>query len=305
MWVCSNVTMPRMSQDQKNNRVGALTGAEAKTPLDRAKQIQEMQAQMDSMSIAPAPVKTPVAPEATQAAVATNLQKLVETFDAKPVEAVNLIKNEGNVSADAQLYGAKQVDEGSLFGVTSKGTDIDIKGNPWKVIPFGPPQVAALIDVKKPIEQYDVQVPQNAVRLKEGALFQLTAKPKTGNEAPIKKAVLVDDKGGVKGADFKSKGQLERALNEIPSFAMNLFQSVFGDGVQKDMPKTHHRVVSIEQGKRSAYEVKIERKNEIDGKWRSETVTLNNFGLKVPPSNDPRRHDINVAMYYLDRFSAA
>lgn len=296
-----------MSQDQKNNRVGALSGPEAKTPLDRANQIREMQAQMDSMPIAPAPVKTPaIAPEqAAQAAVATNLQKMVETFDARPVEAVSLIKNEGDVSADAQLYGAKQVDESSLFGVTNKGSDIDIKGNPWKVIPFGPPQVAALIDVKKPIEQYDVQVPQNAVRHKEGALFQLTAKPKTGNEAPIKKAVLVDDKGGVKGAEFKSKIHLERALTEIPSFAMNLFQSVFGDGVQKDMTKTHHRVASVEVGKRSAYEVKIERKNEIDGKWRSETVTLNNFGLKVPPANDPRRHDINVAMYYLDRFSAA
>ncbi len=295
--------MALMSQDQKQNRVGALSGSEAKTPLERAKQIQEMQRQMDAMPVAPAK-QAPPAVQA-QAAVATSLQKLVETFDAKPVEAVNLIKNEGNVSADAALYGSQQVDESSLFGGPKKSDGPEVTGPVWKTIPFGPPQTAALLDVKKPIETYNVQVPPQAVKIKEGTLFQLTATPKAGNEAPIKKPVLVDQKGNMKGAEFKSKGQLERALNEIPSFAMSLFQSVFGEGVLKDAQKTHHKIVSVDQGKRSAFEVKIERKNEIDGKWRSETVTLNNFGLKVPPSNDPRRHDINVAMYYLDRFQAA
>lgn len=295
--------MALMSQDQKQNRVGALSGSEAKSPLDRAKQIQEMQRQMEAMPVAPAK-QAPPAVQA-QAAVATSLQKLVETFDAKPVEAVNLIKNEGNVSADAALYGSQQVDESSLFGGPKKSDGPEVTGPVWKTIPFGPPQTAALLDAKKPIESYNIQVPPQAVKIKEGTLFQLTATPKAGNEAPIKKAVLVDQKGNMKGADFKSKGQLERALNEIPSFAMSLFQSVFGEGVLKDSQKTHHKIVSVEQGKRSAFEVKIERKNEIDGKWRSETVTLNNFGLKVPPSNDPRRHDINVAMYYLDRFQAA
>ena len=297
--------MDRMSNDPNQKRVGGLSGPEAKSPTDRMDVIRRMQEQMESTPIAPAKTNAPAPAATAQTNVATSLQKLVEVFDAKPVEAVNLIKNEGNVSADAALYGSQQVDESALFGGPKKADGPEVTGPVWKTIPFGPPQVAALLDTKKPIESYDVQVPAQAVKIKEGSLFSLTAKPKTGNEAPIKKAVLVDAKGAMKGAEFKSKNQLERALNEIPSFAMNVFQSVFGEGVQKDMPKTHHRIVSVEQGKKSAYEVKLERKNEIDGKWRSETVTLNNFGLKVPPSNDPRRHDIVVAMYYLDRFQAA
>lgn len=295
-------TMRPMSQDPNQNRVGALSGTEAKTPLDRAKQIQELQRAFDSQPVAPqVQAQTPVA----EVHVPVPAQKPVEVFDAKPVEQVNKLTNKGDVGADAALYAANQVDESSLFGVRDANSDVDVKGPVWKTIPFGPPQVAALADLKKPIENYNVSLPQKTVQLKEGRLFSLTLTPKAaGSEPAIKKAVITDDKGNIKGADFKSKGQLERALNEVPSFAMSLFQSVFGDGVLKDSPAQHHKIVSVDGGKKSAFEVKLERKNTIDGKWKTETVTLNNFGLKVPPSADPRRHDINVAMYYLDRFQA-
>lgn len=293
--------MPGMSQDPNQNRVAGITGAEAKTPLDRAKQIQEMQRQLESTPVQPQPAG-PAQVKDTQAAVSTTLQKAVEVFDAKPVEQVNLIKGPSNTAADSGVYGAKQVDESALFG--AKSSDIEVTGPVWKVIPFGPPQTSALADLKKPLENYHVHIPQQTVKHKEGNLFQLTFTPKAGGEAPVKKAVITDDKGNLKGAEVKNKGQLERILTEVPQFTLSLFQSVFGEGVQKDSPKTQHRVVSVETGKKSAYEVKIERKNDLDGKWKSETVTLNNFGLRVPPSNDPRRHDIVVAMYYLDRFQA-
>src|SRR5205807_3174434 len=162
----------------------------------------------------------------------------------------------------------------------------------------GPPQeVAPLFELKKPPSEYEFKLPPNVVKIKEGNLFNVTAEPKTkGSEPEQRKAVVVDDGGRLKGAEFKNKNALEKALAQIPSFAQGLFQSVFGAGVLKDQPK-NLRVSSVETGKKSAYEVKLERKNELDGKWKTETVTLNNFGMKVPASNDKRRHDINVAMY--------
>ncbi len=47
----------------------------------------------------------------------------------------------------------------------------------------------------------------------------------------------------------------------------------------------------------------LERKNEISGQWDSRVLTLNNFGLRVPPSDtNPHKYDLVVANYHLDRF---
>src|SRR4051812_25274806 len=97
-----------MSQDPNQNRVAPLAGTEAKTPLERAKQIQEMQRALEAQ---PVQAQSPAAKvQDTQAAVSTSLQKAAEVFDAKPVEQVNLIKGPNNSGADAGVYGAKQVD---------------------------------------------------------------------------------------------------------------------------------------------------------------------------------------------------
>jgi hypothetical protein len=283
---------------EPDGRVNAPSRTEAKTPLERAQQIQEMQRAMEAQ-----PVATPAAAPVKQAEQVHQAQKIVEVFEAKQVQQVEL-KPTGTNPADQAAYASAQKDVNALFG--PKGDDVEVKGNPWKIIPFGPPQdVAQLFDLKKPLAEYDFKMPANVVKIKEGNLFQVTAEPKNkGSEPAQKKAVVVDDGGRLKGAEFKSKGSLEKALAQIPSFAQGLFQTVFGEGVLKDDPK-QHRIKSIEVGKKSAYEVKLERKNDLDGKWKTETVTLNNFGMRVPPSQDPRRHDINVAMYYLDRFQAA
>src|SRR5262245_37934053 len=108
-----------MGQDQNSNRnVGALSRAEPKTPLERAKQIQEMQRQLETQQPATSPTATPQPgaqhPNETQAAVSVSLQKAVEVFDAKPVEQVNVIAAPLKQGADQLGYGATQVDEAAL-----------------------------------------------------------------------------------------------------------------------------------------------------------------------------------------------
>ena len=49
--------MTTMSQDQNSGRVAPVVGNDAKTPLDRAKQIQEMQRQLETPG-APTPGAT-------------------------------------------------------------------------------------------------------------------------------------------------------------------------------------------------------------------------------------------------------
>ena len=299
-----------MSNDPKQDRVSALTGTEAKTPLERARQIQEMQRAMeaqqpqaqtfDSAQHAQQAQSAQSAQAATQAQVA---QAAHAVFDPRPVTAAEqVLKQPPANPAEQAAYGKVQKDPAALFG--QKGAQIEITGNPWKVISFAD-AVPGLLDLKKPLADYDVKVPEEAVKLKEGALFNLSVTPKAaGSSEPAqKKAVLVDNQGRLKGAEFGNKDALQKALTSIPSFAQSVFQAVFGEGVLKDEPK-NLKVKNVAVGSRSAYEVTLERKNEVDGKWRTETATLNNFGLKVPPSSDPKRFDIIVANYYLDGFQA-
>lgn len=293
--------MPAMSKDQNPNHVAPVGGPEAKTPLDRARAVQELQRAAEAAGVqASAPVARG---SEAQPSVGSGVPHSSGNFDVTR-SAPSALTAARPTGADAVAYGASQVDDASLFGNRS-GAELQVRGNPWKVIPFGPPQQLAVLDTKKPIETFELHVPPQAVKHKEGNLFQITATPKAAGEAPIKRAVLTDDKGAVRGLEVKNEKHLARALAEIPSFALSLFRTVFGDGVMQDEPERHHRVVSVAKGKGSAYQVQIERKNTLDGKWKAETVPLNNFGLRVPEANDPRRHDIVVAMYYLDRFQAA
>lgn len=295
-----------MSQDPKQSRVGALSGAEAKTPLERAKQIQEMQRQLDAQPVAP---QAPPATQTNEAqkTAAPVLQKAAEVFEPKPVEPVNVISGPIIHGADQLGYGATQVDESALFGLGS-GTAPEVTGNPWKIIPFGDPperQLAPILDLKKPVAEYAFVVPQKSVKLKQGHLFEVGLKPKTAGNEPLKRqAVIVDERGTIKGAEFKTSKALEQGLAGLPGFAMGLFQSVFGDGLGKDDPE-RMKVLKVSVGKKSSYEAVLEYRSPLDGKKREKTVPLNNFGMKVPESADPRRHDIITRMYRLDSFEAA
>jgi hypothetical protein len=296
--------MAFMSQDPNQNRVAGITGTEPKTPLERAKQIQEMQRAAEAQQAQPVATHAPAAagtstpPQTT----ASGSNHVAAMFDVTPVAQVDTLKGPSTAGADQAVYGAKQADHAAIFGVKSNDLDATPTGPIWKVIKFSTGEV---LDLPKAESEYNLHVPPNAVKTKHGNMLQLTATPKAGPTAsdPVKKkAVLVTDEGHLKGAEWGSKQALEKALKTIPSFATSVFRSVF-DGVQKFDDKLH-RILSVDKGSKSAYEVKIEQKNEYNGKWKTETVTLNNFGVRVPPSNDPRRHDFNVAMYYLDRFQA-
>jgi hypothetical protein len=288
-----------MSNDQNQKPAAPIAPAQAKTPLERARQIQEMQRAMESQApqqaTQAAPTQAAHAPE-----TAERVQQTHEVFEAKPVSPADQAAKAQ--PAEIQAYAKAQAPVQALFG--PKGGEVEITGNPWKVIPFGD-VLPGLVDLKKPLNDYNVKVPDTAFKLKEGNLFQITlsAKNQASGETPIKKPVLVDNNGKLKGAEFTNKDQLSKALATIPSFASALFEAVFGDGVLKDEPK-NLKLGEVKVGARSAFEVTVERKNEFTGKWKTEVATLNNFGLKVPASADPKRFNINVADYFKDGFTA-
>lgn len=293
-----------MSQD-KSNPLAPLGGSEKLSPADRVKLAQQMMERQQDTQQLPLTVSTPVTPGSPAATVADPTPHVSNAFDVNAVTAANAINAVTNVASDAVGYGAAQKPDNALFSPGTTNGAVDIKGPVWKTIPFGPPQTAALLDTKRPIENYNVQLPQGGVRIKQGQLFQLTATPKSGTEPTLKKAVLVDDSGKLKGIEVKSAKQLERALREIPEFVANLFSSVFGVGTDRDNPATHHRVGDVKQSTKGAYEVTVGRKNEVDGKWNEVTVPVNNFGIKIRPGGDPRAQDIHPSQYYLDRFTAS
>jgi hypothetical protein len=293
--------MGSMSQDQNGNRVGAVAPNEAKTPLDRAKQIQEMQRAMETQPAAPvaAPVPTATPQKATQSGSSN-----VAVLAAPAVQHAEALKGPNGAAADQAIFGAKQADEANLFGQKTGDPETVPTGPIWKIIKFDTGQV---LDTPKAIAEYDVKVPPNAVKTNKGNLVQLSATPKPGGaaagEPTKKKAVLVDNEGHLRGMEWGSKEKLQKGIADFPSYALSLFKSAF-DGVFKYDPNLH-KVESIEKGTKSAYVAKLKTKNEYNGQWLEKTVPLNNFGVRVAESNDPRRHDINVAMYYLDRFQAA
>ena len=304
MCVRSDATMSAMSQD-KSNPLAPVGGGEKMSPADRVKLAQQMMERQQDTQQLPLTVATPVTPGSPAATVADPAHQVSNAFDVNAVTAANAINAVTNVANDTVGYGAAQKPDDALFAPGATSGAVDIKGPIWKKIPFGPPQTAALLDTKRPIENYNVQLPQGGVRIKQGQLFQLTATPTNGTEPTIKKAVLVDDNGKLKGIELKSAKHFERALREIPDFVANLFASAFKGDTSRDNPLTHHRVGPVTESTNGAYEVKLGRKNEVDGKWNEVTVPVNNFGMKIRPGGDPRLQDIHPSQYYLDRFTAS
>jgi hypothetical protein len=293
--------MGSMSNDQGQKPAAPISRAEAKTPLERARQIQEMQRQMDTQ--APQQTAPTGQAAATQHAeapqTAERVQQTHEVFEAKPVTPADQAAKAQ--PAEIQAYAKAQAPVQSLFNPEGQ---IEITGNPWKTIPFGD-VLPGIVDLKKPLSDYNVKVPNDAFKLPQGNLFQITLSPKNQakGEEPIKKPVIVDNNGKFKGAEFKTEGQVSKALSTIPSFATTLFEAVFGDGVLKDEPK-NLKLGEVKLSEKSAFEVVVERKNDMTGKWKTELVHLNNFGMKVKPSADPKRFDIIVANYFKDGFTA-
>lgn len=265
-----------MSDDQQK-RAQSITPAERKSPADRAREIQELQRQSQS---APVQVQRPAAEVAQPrpAVMAPNIARVAEA--QKAAEKLG----PGRTSASEQsVYAKMQADPAALFG--GSGPRIEVTGNPWKVIDFSA-FVPMVFVPQGPVANYQPQVPNNAVRTEQGLLFQASLNAKDGAEPPQQRAVLVNDTGGVIGAECRSPSELSRLLSSTPAMADAIAANAF-DGGGKGA-----RVRSVNPGREGAFSVSVERGGDV------KSVSVNNFGL-------PERPNLIVADYWLDRFDAA
>ena len=167
-----------------------------------------------------------------------------------------------------------QKDVGALFG--GGKTEIELKGEPWKIISFLD-AAPALFEPKKPMAEYEPLVAKKGVVTKEGLLFEVGLKSKDGSEPVQKKQVLVGQDGKLRGAECKTPRDLER-LFSLPGF----------------LPSTAAKGAKAKESAQARFEVAVSK---------GETLFFNNFGLKVPPSSNRSLHDF-TASYHLDEFQA-
>jgi hypothetical protein len=239
-----------------------------KKPEDRIRLIQELQrSQVPAGHTQKAQPLTP--PTATADAFAVNhVNRVAQTLAQKsaPVE----------VGTYARLQGTAQ----SVFG---NSNDIEVLGNPWKVISFSDALPALFEDVRDAA----VTVPEKAVRTEHGALFEMGLTPK-GAEAPTqKRAVLVNALGKLAGAECLTPHDATRLLSHAK-------------WLLPEAATRQNTTWTVSPGVDSAFTLEL---NHRGGKVRSiERLSLDNFGRITTRG---RRSDIIVANYFLDRFEAA
>lgn len=268
------VNSPLMSQNERKPTPIAATDA-PKSPADRVRQIQEMQQLMEAQSVheAPAPVQAQAAAQAQQPA------RVPDGFRANAVNAVQQALAPKTSPAEAAAYAKAQASTRALFGAS---TDVEVSGNPWKIIPFGD-VLPGLFETAKPLAEYEPVVPEKAVKTEQGLLFELGLKEKKG-EAPVqKRAVLVDAQGRLAGAECRTPEQAQRLLASAPWLLP----------ASASEPKSSWRVAGSPNG----LSLQVTRGRA------TESVPLNNFARAEVRGGKPV--DIVVAQYFLDRFDAA
>lgn len=256
----------RVNDDNSNRKTAPIGGgSEIKSPADRIRQIQEMQRAAEAAPVAQA------APAAPAAQVGSTSQ-LNDAFAVQRALAVNEALK-ANPKAHVEIS-RLQKDVGALFG--GGKTDIELKGEPWKIISFLG-AAPALFEPKKPMAEYEPLVAPKGVVTKEGLLFEVGLKAKDGSEPVQKKQVLVGQDGQLRGAECKTPRDLDRLLS-LPGF----------------LPKGA-TAAKAKESLQARFEVEVAK---------GETIFFNNFGLKVPPSKNRSAHDF-AASYHLDEFQAA
>ena len=254
-----------MNDDNSNRKTAPIGGgAEIKSPADRVRQIQEMQRAMEAAPVAQAAPAAPAAPPGSTSQV----------NDAFAVIKALAVNEALKADPKAHVEIAKmQKDVGALFG--GGKTDIELKGEPWKIISFLE-AAPALFEPKQPIANYEPLVAKKGIVTKEGLLFEVGLKSKDGSEPLQKKQVLVGQNGQLRGAECKTPRDLER-LFSLPGFL-----PIAAKGAK------------AKESAQARFEVAVSK---------GETLYFNNFGLKVPPSNNRSMHDF-TAGYHLDDFQA-
>jgi hypothetical protein len=193
------------------------------------------------------------------------------------VNAVQQALQASPTSTEAAAYGRAQASTHALFGGS---TDIEVLGNPWKVIPFGDALPALFDDVSGATPK----LPEKAVKLPSGALFEVGLSK--GAETRTR-AVLVGEDGRLAGAECRTPQDAQRLLT-------------FAPWLLPAGAKVKDAAFKVTAGSGSAFTLELTRGA---GKARaSERLSLDNFGRVTTQG---RKGDIIVADYYLDRFDAA
>lgn len=265
----------------ENERKPAPVGQDVpKSPADRVRLIQEMQRAAEAAPMQQAQqaqaqqhVEAPIAPHISQATT------IPDAFAVKQVNAVAQALLNKTSPTEASAIAKLQKSTQALFGGSN---DIEVLGNPWKVIPFGDSLPALFDDVK----DAKASVPDKAVKHDDGALFELGLTPKGAEKPTQKRAVLVNAQGKLAGAECRTPQDATRLLSTakwlLPEAA-----------TKKD---TSWRVSA---GVDSAFTLELERGA---GKTKAtERLPLDNFGRITTQG---RKSDIVVANYFLDRFDA-
>lgn len=221
---------------------------------------------------APAPVVAQ-----TQTARPSGVPDAFAVKGANPIQQALAPKT---TATEATTYAKMQRSAQALFGGS---TDLEVKGNPWKVIPFGDVLPALFDDVNgaKPA------LPEKAVQTEHGQLFEVGLKKSDAEPVVQKRAVLVNPQGQLVGAQCHSPADATRLLSKAP-------------WLLPEAARGKDASWSVSPGRDSAFTLELSRGA---GKARStERLSLDNFGRLTTQG---RRGDLDLANYFLDRFEAA
>lgn len=282
--------MLRSVSDQNQNQgaspLSGIGSAEPKTPIDRIRQIQQLQEAAAAQEVVHSPA--PAAPAQAHAPAEVKQPPAAHVGDNFAAKAVNAVKAELSPKVNLAIaeVAKRQVDANDLFG----GNKVELKGNPWKVISFAD-GLPALFDPPRPLAHYEPVVPKNAVSTPDGLLFQVGLKAKDNAEPPLVKTVLTTLEGKLKGAEVSTPKDLERLLTKAPGF----FETLFGFAPPK--------ALSVRAGTQSRFEAEIARPAKGGQPARTEKAFFNNFGQLVSGAKDFAKLDF-VHAYHLDEFEA-
>ncbi len=251
-----------------------------KTPADRVRQIQELQRAAEAAQAQPLQGQ---ALQAQSPAVPVAAPLAARVGDAFAVQALNPVREAlaaKTSPSEANAYAKAQKSAHALFGSPS---DLEVIGNPWKVIPFGD-SLPALFDVSKDAAPL---VPEKAVQTEHGALFEVgLASPQRQSAAVQKRAVLVGADGKLAGAECRTPADVSRLFSNA---GWLLPKQATGQDTRWQ----------VSAGNDATFALTIER---ASGKGRTtETLPIDNFGRVATQG---KRSDVVVADYFLDRFDA-
>lgn len=264
-----------MSQNNPERKPTPIGQEVPRTPADRVRMIQDLQRASEAAQVQQPPVRTPAPAAQPQAP-----KSVSDAFAVKAANPVAQALTAKTTRTEAATYAQLQRSASALFGAPS---ELEITGNPWKVISFAD----ALPGLFDEVGDAEVKVPENAVQTEHGALFEVGLSPKGADAPKEKRAVLVNAQGQLAGAECKTPKDATRLL-ATAKWLLPVEATEAG------------ATWKVSEGRDSAFTLELSR--GAGKASRAEFFALDNFG-RVTTSG--RRSDLDVASYFLDRFEAA